>query len=160
MTSYFTSCRLKYSYLLIVKIHFHISLNWHTMNILKSHMISMHIFSCQNHSIFYNTYFEGIEDGVSRREQITFSTHYVVILEKCEIVFKLLTSNCIFEMCQLNVNTVFIAMKIHLSPDNNNFVFAKIITLPGIFFLSFLMERSSPLFCYCFKASKRSYFNL
>ena len=107
------------------------------MNILKSHMISMHILSCQNHSIFYNTYFNGIEQGVFRREQITFSTHYVVILEKCEIVFKLLVSNCIFEMCQLNVNTVFIALKIHLSPDNNNFKFAKIITVPSIFFSLF-----------------------
>ena len=62
---------------------------------LKSHMISMHLVSFQNNSIFYNSYIKCIEQGVFRIERITFSRYYVENLEKCEIVFKLLASNCI-----------------------------------------------------------------
>ena len=61
----------------------------------KSHMISMHIVSFQNNSIFYNSYIKFIEQGVFRIKRITFSRYYVVNLKKCEIVFKLLASNCI-----------------------------------------------------------------
>ena len=43
------------------------------LKILKSHMISMHIVSFQNNSIFYNSYFKCIEQGVFRIERITFT---------------------------------------------------------------------------------------
>ena len=55
----------------------------------------MHIVSFQKNSVFYNSYFKCIEQGVFRIERITFSRYYVVNLEEWEIVFKLLTSNCI-----------------------------------------------------------------
>ena len=57
-------------------------------------MISMNIVSFQNNSIFYNSYFKCIEQGAFRIKRITFSRYYVVNLEKCETVFKLLESNC------------------------------------------------------------------
>ena len=54
----------------------------------------MHLVSFQNNSIFYNSYIRCIEQGVFKIERITFSRYYVANLEKCEIVFKLLASNC------------------------------------------------------------------
>ena len=57
-------------------------------------MISMHIVSFQKNSAFYNSYFKCIEQGILGIERITFSRYYVVNLEKCEIVFKRLASNC------------------------------------------------------------------
>ena len=51
-------------------------------------MISMRMVSFQNNSIFYN------KERLFRIERITFSRYYVVNLEKCEIGFKPLTSNC------------------------------------------------------------------
>ena len=69
------------------------------LKILKSPMTSMHLVSFQNNSIFYNSYIKSIEQGVFRIKRITFSKiYYMVNLEKCEIVFKLLESNCIFEL--------------------------------------------------------------
>ena len=62
--------------------------------ILKSRIISMHLVSFQNNSIFYISYFKCIGPGVFRIERIKYR-HDVVILEKCDIVFKLLASNCI-----------------------------------------------------------------
>ena len=64
--------------------------------ILKSYMILMHLVSFQNNSIFYNSYIKCVEQGVFRIERLTFSRYYVANLEKCEIVFKLLASNCIY----------------------------------------------------------------
>ena len=64
--------------------------------ILKSHIILILIVSFQKNSIFSNSYFKCIEQGVFRIERTTFSRYYVVNLEECEIVFKLLTSNCKF----------------------------------------------------------------
>ena len=61
---------------------------------LKSHMISMHIVSFQNNSIFYNRYFKCVEKEVFRIERIAFSRYYVVNLEKFKIVFNLSASNC------------------------------------------------------------------
>ena len=66
------------------------------LKILKSHMISMHIVSFQENSIFDNSYIKCTERGVFRIEHMAFSRYYVVNLEKCEIVFKLLASNCMF----------------------------------------------------------------
>ena len=65
------------------------------LKILKSHKISMHIVSFQNNSKIFNSNFKYIEQGFFRIERITFSRYYVVKLEKCEIVFKFLASNCI-----------------------------------------------------------------
>ena len=62
------------------------------LKILKSRDFNA---SFQNNSIFYSSYIKCIEQGVFRIERITFSRYYVVNLEKCEIVFKLLASNCI-----------------------------------------------------------------
>ena len=59
-------------------------------------MISMHIVSFQRNSVFDISYIKYIEQGVFRIERITFSRYYVVNVEMCEIVFKLLASNCIF----------------------------------------------------------------
>ena len=67
-----------------------------SLKILKSHMISMHLVSFQNNSIFYNSYIKCIEQGVFRIERITFSRYDMVNLEKCEVVFKFLASNCMF----------------------------------------------------------------
>ena len=63
------------------------------LKILKSHMISMHIVSFQHNSVFYDSYIKCIEQRLFRIERITF-TVYVVNLEKCEIVFQRLASNC------------------------------------------------------------------
>ena len=57
-------------------------------------MNKIHIVSSENNSIFYNSYIKCIEQGVFRIEHITVSRYYVVNLEKYEIVFKLLASNC------------------------------------------------------------------
>ena len=46
----------------------------------------------QNNSIFYNSGFKCIEQRFFKIERTTFSRYYVVKLEKCEIVFKLLAS--------------------------------------------------------------------
>ena len=56
----------------------------------------MLLVSLQKNSIFYNSYIKCIEQGVFRIERITFSRYYVVNMEKFEIVFKLLASNCMF----------------------------------------------------------------
>ena len=61
-----------------------------------SHDFNACIVSFRNNSIFYNSYIKCIEQGVFEVERITFSRYYVVNLEKCEIVIKLLESNCKF----------------------------------------------------------------
>ena len=48
--------------------------------------------SFQNNSIFYSSYIKCMEQAVFGIERITSSRYYVVNLEKCEIVFKLLES--------------------------------------------------------------------
>ena len=53
------------------------------LKISKSHIISMHVVSFQNYSIFYNSFNKCIEQGVFRIERIIFSRYYVLILEKC-----------------------------------------------------------------------------
>ena len=55
-------------------------------------MISIHLVPSQNNIIFYNNYIKCIEQGVFRIERKTFSRHYVLNVEKCETVFKLLAS--------------------------------------------------------------------
>ena len=65
------------------------------LKILMSHMISIHKVYFQNNSIFCDRYFKSIEQCVFKIERITFTRYYVVNLEKWEIVFKLLESNCI-----------------------------------------------------------------
>ena len=64
------------------------------LKILKSYIFSMHIASFKNNFIFYNSDFKCIEQGFIRIERTTFSTYYLVNLEKYKIVFKLLASNC------------------------------------------------------------------
>ena len=61
-------------------------------------MIWMHVVSFQNNSLFYNSYFKCSQQGVFRIERITLSRYHVVILEKCEIVFKFLANKCSTEV--------------------------------------------------------------
>ena len=57
-------------------------------------MISLHIVPFQKNFIFYNRDFKCIEQGVFRIQRVKFCRYYVLNLEKCVIVFKLLASNC------------------------------------------------------------------
>ena len=50
----------------------------------------------QNNSVFYNSHFKWIEQGVVRIDSITNSRYYMAIFEMGEIVFKLLASHCIY----------------------------------------------------------------
>ena len=67
-----------------------------------------------------------IERRAFRIKLITFSRYYVVNLEKCEIVFKLLESNCTFA-----IKTIMHLIGLHSSDSfsQNNHCVRKIITL-------------------------------
>ena len=85
-------------------------------------MISMHIVSFQKNSVFYNRYFKCIEQEFFRIERKKFSRYYVVNLEKCEIVFKLLASNCILP----NFCCTYTGCPQKTRTGINNYEFAKI----------------------------------
>ena len=64
----------------------------------------MQLYIFQNNFIFYNSYFKRIEQGVSRIERLIFCRYYMVIVEKFEIVFNFLASNCILDcLCNLPI---------------------------------------------------------
>ena len=54
----------------------------------------MHLLTIQNNSVFFNSHFKWIEHIFFRVERKTIGRYYVLILNKCEIVFKFFASHC------------------------------------------------------------------